>query len=146
MTVQSLDLNNDLLTRQVLATAAALLDAAARGDRFKMRQIMRTVVAEPGTAKDISSILRETAIEFGTTMELILHGGTDRELVDARHVVCFVAKSLGHNYSYIGRQIERDHSTVMSAVRKVSKSDRLRVAAANVSARIGVEYEQAATG
>ena len=40
------------------------------------------------------------------------------EFVQARDVVCFIAHREGISYSQIARELNRDHTTIMAAVRR----------------------------
>lgn len=74
---------------------------------------------------------------FGTEAHEVLSGSRRPEDVDARMVACYVSWMLGCSYSLIGRQIGRDHSTVMSAVARVGEQPRLREVATRVATRLG---------
>ena len=57
----------------------------------------------------------------------------ERPVTDARQVVCWVAADAGFSYSEIGRHIKRDHTSVMHAVSKVTRTPRLYAVANRVS-------------
>jgi len=51
----------------------------------------------------------------------------DQATSDARMFVWFVIyKAMGHTYSYIARQYDRDHTTIIHAVRKMEKSEKAK--------------------
>jgi chromosomal replication initiation ATPase DnaA len=61
-----------------------------------------------------------------------------REAVEARHIACYVAcRMLGMGVAFMGRQIERDHSTVLYACRQVQSNPRLLNAAEDIGRRLG---------
>jgi chromosomal replication initiation ATPase DnaA len=126
----------DQLTARSLATASALLDAASKGDRFAMRRILRTV-SEPSTDDTIGSIVAECASHYRVQVGHILGQSRLSEVCRARMAACYIAHLHGYSYSHIGRQLERDHSTVMHAVARVSASPTWRADVEALAMRTG---------
>ena len=133
---------NDTLTARTLAAASALLDAAARDDRFAMRRLLRAV-REPGTDDQVGEIVRHAATTYGVDVGLILAGSKLDGPTRARQVVCYAASLLGHSYSHVGRQLDRDHTTVMYACRRVSATPHMRTVAEQIAAKFGWDREAA---
>ena len=128
---------SDQLTSRALSTAAELLQAAAVGDRFAMRRILRPL-QEPGPDDEIGRIIRATADAHHVQIGRILGNDRRTEVVKARHAVCYIAVELfGHGYSVTGRAIGCDDSTVMNAVRKVSADTDRRASAEDIANRLG---------
>lgn len=134
--------DHDLLTRQALATAAALLNAASTGDRWALRRLLKTVRTEPGCSPDLNTVLNAAAIRYGCTVDQILGGTRARDITNARMVVCYVAhRDLGMSTTRIGQQIDRDHSTVVNAVHRVEADERMRTVARDIAGQLGWERE-----
>lgn len=66
-----------------------------------------------------------------------------REVVDARHVVCYVGHLLGMTYTSIARFLGRDHTTVMYAVTRVGETRHLREIAVTLAGSLGWDREAA---
>lgn len=128
----------DQLTARALATAAELLNAAAVGDRFAMRRILRDL-REPGKRDQFSEILRAVSETHGIDMGLILSGNRRHEVIQARHDFCYIAVELfEHGYSATARALGGcDHTTVIHAVRRVSADPARRARAEEIAERLG---------
>jgi hypothetical protein len=59
------------------------------------------------------------------------------EIVDARHIVYYLARATGESYPRIGRAMSRDHTTILSGCRRVEQDGRLRAIAAGIGERMG---------
>lgn len=133
---------DDLLTRRALRTAARLIEAAAANDHSTMLAILTHITPEAEPESDlIATVVERSCSAFGTTLDRLVAGARDRETVDARAVACYAAHLLGHKYSHIGRQIGRDHSTVMHAVGRVGETPRLRAIAQRIAGQFGWDRE-----
>lgn len=99
------------LTRQPLT-----LDLA----RLVLADLITNLDKPPVTAE---RIIEETAALFGFTPELIVGGSRRRPLVEARQIAMYVTRNMTElSYPDIGRAFgNRDHTTVMHAVRKIEE-------------------------
>ena len=128
---------SDPLTSRALSTAAQLLNAAAVGDRFTMRSILRPL-HEPGSDDQFGQILRAVSAAYRVEIGHILGGGRRHEITRARMATCYIAVALfGHGYAATGRAIGCDHTTVINAVRRVSGDPERRTYAEDIAERIG---------
>jgi chromosomal replication initiation ATPase DnaA len=67
----------------------------------------------------------------------MLSGDRHQAALNARQVVCYVARLLGLSYSEIGREFEQHHTTIINAVVRVGETPRLRGIAASIAAELG---------
>lgn len=75
-----------------------------------------------------------TSQRVGVPSSAILGKSRERDIVQARQVVAWVACHEGLGYSEVGRQLGRDHTTVMHSVAKVTADrDLYRLAMAVLS-------------
>lgn len=130
---------SDPLTSRALATASALLSAAAIGDRVIMREILDRTNAQPGAEEIVARLVHETAPIMGVTVEDILSPYRGRDVSHARFVVCYAASLLGMSSSYTARQLGIDHTSVIHGIRRAEETPRLREVAESVAARMGWE-------
>ncbi|MEV5003875.1 helix-turn-helix domain-containing protein [Nocardioides sp. LML1-1-1.1] len=79
---------------------------------------------------------------FNTTPEVLLGADRSRTAADARAVAMTAARIHGHSLPTIARHFERDHTTVLSATRRIEKTPPLRDLAAKIAADLP---EQAAS-
>lgn len=127
----------DQLTARALATAAELLNAAATGDRWAMRRILRPL-HEPGPDDQFGTILRAVAAAHHVEIGTILGDDRRRPVARARMTACYIAAHLfGHGYAPTGRAIDCDHTTVINAVRRVSADPDWRAEAEDIAERLG---------
>jgi len=138
VSITILNERHDLIVRQALATASALLDAAARDDRPAMRRLLKRTMREPGCTPDLNAVIDAASERFHATVEQILGGARHKEATDARATVCYVGHLIGLSYSHLGRQLDRDHSTVMHACRRVEGDLRLRRIAGDIAQQVGL--------
>ncbi|HKY58354.1 MAG TPA: helix-turn-helix domain-containing protein [Aeromicrobium sp.] len=120
------------------AEIEAVLSPLTRDELYALAVVLADRV--PATVTDAERIQRAVVLaarRFGTSPDMILSGSTKREDSDARATVCYAAHLLGMSYSFIGRQIGRDHSTVMYSVGRVGETPRLRVCAHDIATRLG---------
>lgn len=125
----------DQLTERALTTAAALLNAAAAGDRFAMRRLLRAV-REPGTDNLVGRIARNVGAAHHVEVGLILSDSRRREVTRARMTVCYIAYLFGHGYAPTGRDLGVDHTTVMHAVGRVSADPSWRAEAEEIATEL----------
>lgn len=65
-------------------------------------------------------VIEEVSDHYGVSPEDILGRSKKRRIVDARHAAMFVARTVtGLSFPVLGRAFDRDHTTVLSAVRAV---------------------------
>lgn len=88
-----------------------------------------------GTTLD--EVLEAAAATFKVNRADILSDSRKHEILKARHVACYAAHLMGHSHSHIGREIGRDHTTVMSAVARVGTTPTLRAVAERVARNAG---------
>jgi hypothetical protein len=93
----------------------------------------------PLTHDDIAQVLlEETARRFRITVEQIRSTDRRREVVDARAVAMAAMRYAGLSSPYIGKVMDRDHSTVLHAAGRVGETARLRRIAVDIAALTGV--------
>lgn len=105
-------------------TAADVREAAARVAlaRAQMRKPGPVVkeVPLPPVPHSVAEIIRITAIYFGLSREEILSERQDQRVVIPRQVSMYVAVRLkGKTLKMVGRAFGRDHTTILSGVRKI---------------------------
>jgi chromosomal replication initiator protein len=75
-----------------------------------------------GGDDDVERITRAVAARHGTEPERIASGGRAPELVRARHIAIYLCRELTQlSLPQIGARFDRDHSTVLHAVRKIER-------------------------
>lgn len=127
----------DPLTTRALSTAAALLDAATKGDRWTMRSILRGI-HEPATNDTIGNIVRAASMAYNVDVGHLLGGVRRPPVVRARMATCYIAVELfGHGYAQTGRDLGCDHTTVMHAVRRISADPERKAEAEAIAGRVG---------
>jgi chromosomal replication initiation ATPase DnaA len=152
---------SDLLIKRALPNAAALVEAVEADDQAAVAEILTTLdvpalhalaivlaaqsVPETTEGELLRGAVAYAARSFGTTPATVLGSSRAREAVDARAVVAYVGWLLGVSYSRTGREIGRDHSTVMHAVGRVGETPRLRGIAQGIAERLGWDREAAAS-
>ena len=77
---------------------------------------------------------------FGTTPEAILSAERSRPVSDARAVAMTVARQAGLSLPSIAEQFNKDHGSVIHAVRRTAERPRLADAAARVSEHLNSRY------
>lgn len=95
--------------------------------------------SQPFERMTIGWLMRVTAEALGVELDEMLSPSRERRATRARQIACYVARESGYTFSAIGHTIGRDHSTVMTAVRKVNGDTRLSTMAQIVLARIDEE-------
>lgn len=102
-----------VITNGMATRTAACLDAYRHyTNRLELRDLPRT----------IARIQQIVGRSYGCTREEILSRKRSGTLVPARHVACYVARRLTEaSYPQLGRLFRRDHTSVLSAVKKITK-------------------------
>jgi chromosomal replication initiation ATPase DnaA len=147
----------DMLIKRARPDAAALVEAVAAEDSAAIAEILTTLdtpalyalaivladhaAPESTEGETLRNAVAIAARSFGTTVAVVLGSSRTREAVDARAVVAYVGWLLGISYSRVGREIGRDHSTVMHAVGRVGETPRLRTIAHGIAERLGWDRE-----
>lgn len=72
----------------------------------------------------LRKLLEAVASEFRFSVDQLRSQIRKQELVDARHVFCWLARNHSSaSYPMIGRMLDRDHSTVMHGVKVINASN-----------------------
>lgn len=91
----------------------------------------------PFCVAPVAHIQQATARHFRLSPLTLLKHNNKQRPSGARHVAMFLARTMtDKSYPVIGRHFDRDHTTIMSAVRKVGGSPKLLRAAKKIRARI----------
>lgn len=90
------------------------------GDRLLMRPPpVRLPTVVPSV---VPSVVAATARFYGVTAALINGAPRYREVVRARHIAMYIAKKVtGLSYPSLGREFNRDHSTILHGVKQVEE-------------------------
>ena len=93
----------------------------------------------PLTHDDIAQVLlEETARRFRITVDQIRSADRRREVTDARAVAMAAMRYAGLTSVFIGRVVDKDHTTVLYAASRVGENARLRRVATDLAAHVGV--------
>ena len=145
---------------RVLPAAAALICAVADYDPDEVAKILAKVTdwhalavvlaahvpadavlaaARPDLTHDAlaEQILTETATRFRVTVEQIVSAARHREVTDARAVAMAAMRQIGLSSVFIGRVVNKDHTTVLYAASRVGENARLRKVANEIAALTG---------
>lgn len=107
------------LNREQLADLVLVLAAQGRPDDTMRRQ-------HHGADHAITLAVNGAAAMHGVTTAQIVGPSRDSHVTQARQLACWIAYDSGAaTYSAIGKALNRDHTTVMHAVRKVQNSHAL---------------------
>jgi len=142
--------------------AGIVLDAAGRGqhdqvadliaplDADQLRSLVsvlavqadQTMPAAPATgpAAVCKLAINAAAPMFGTTPEAILSAERSRPVSDARAVAMTAAREVGLSLPAIAEHFNKDHASVIHAVRRTTERPRLADAAARVSEHVNIRY------
>lgn len=71
-------------------------------------------------------ILKHVADVYNVEASVLLQGGRNPQVTEARQVMYWVARAEGYSYPAIGRFLSRDHTSVMIGVRRVNRDPRLK--------------------
>lgn len=66
----------------------------------------------------VRAIIRDVSRQTGIGRAAILSPCREVHIVRARDAVCFIARRMGMTYPKIARELNRDHTTIMAAVRR----------------------------
>lgn len=151
---------SDLLIRRAIPNANALIAAVGADDQAAVAEVLTDldtselhalaiVLASyntPGASETdlLRAATSQAAHRFGIPEDHIRSTSRRREALDARAVAMYVGYLLGISYSAIGREIGRDHSTVIHAVTRVGETPRLRGIAHNIAELLGWDREAVA--
>ena len=142
--------------------AGHILNAAALGDEAAIAQMIdpldadqlrslvtvlaaqvdQTMPSAPATCPAaVCELAASAAAEaFGTTPEAILSSERTQNVSDARAVAMTVARETGLSLPAIGQHFNKDHGSVIHAVRRTSERPRLADAAARISEHVNSRY------
>lgn len=73
----------------------------------------------------VEDVIDETAFLFDVDIEDLVGPSRREPIVFIRLIAMAAARSLGASYPSIGRAFNRDHTTVMSACKRVARSPQL---------------------
>ena len=142
--------------------AGLILDAAGRGQHDQVADLIAPLDAEqlrslvtvlavqvdqsvPASSATGPAAVCELAINaaapmFGTTPEAILSAERSRPVSDARAVAMTAARETGLSLPAIAEHFNKDHGSVIHAVRRTAERPRLADAAARVSEHVNIRY------
>lgn len=142
--------------------AGLILDAAGRGEHDQVADLIAPLDADqlrslvtvmavqvdqtmPATEATGPAAVCQLAISaaasmFGTTPEAILSADRRRPVSDARAVAMTAAREVGLSLPAIAEHFDKDHGSVIHAVRRTAERPRLADAAARVTAHLNERY------
>lgn len=142
--------------------AGLILDAAGRGEHDQVADLIAPLDADqlrslvtvlavqvdqsvPASSATGPAAVCELAINaaapmFGTTPEAILSAERSRPVSDARAVAMTAARETGLSLPAIAEHFDKDHGSVIHAVRRTGERPRLADAAARVSEHVNSRY------
>jgi hypothetical protein len=105
-------------------------------------QVDQTMPSAPATgpAAVCELAINAAAPMFGTTPEAILSAERSRPVSDARAVAMTAAREVGLSIPSIAEHFNKDHGSVIHAVRRTAERPRLADAAARVSQHVNDRY------
>ena len=145
--------------------AGRVLEAAGRGDHDnvaaliapldvdQLRSLVTLLAAKVdqtmpdtsgnGPAAVCEQAIAEAAWTFGTTPEAIVGNERSRTVSDARAVAMSVAREAGLSLPAIAEQFNKDHGSVIHAVRRTAERPRLEDATARISEHLQRRFSAA---
>lgn len=148
---------SDLAIKRALPNAVALIDAVTAEDQAAVADVLTTLtvtelhalaiilaarcIPDDSETELMTKAVARAAGALCTSPSVVLGSSRRREAIDARAVACYIGYLLGISYSRIGREIGRDHSSVMHAVGRVGETPRLRGAAQRIAEQLGWNRE-----
>ncbi|GAB3996445.1 helix-turn-helix domain-containing protein [Nocardioides marmoraquaticus] len=99
-------------------------------------------LSSPSAVCDVA--VTQAAQGFGTTPEAILGADRHRTVTDARAVAMTAVRRSGLTLTAIADHFDKDHTSVIHAVRRTEDNPRLLSAATSIGERIASRYEQGA--
>jgi chromosomal replication initiator protein len=105
------------------------------------------VAAEPAPANDqvspdrpkiISEVIAGAANGMGVTLDALLSKSRGGDVLKARHVACYALRARGLSTPQIGSWLGRDHSTVVSSLRRfeAKATEQMRALAAHLIGKV----------
>jgi chromosomal replication initiation ATPase DnaA len=70
-------------------------------------------------------VIAATCHHFAVDVDRVRGGHRDRNTVDARHTAMWLIRDAGRSYPEIGAELGMDHTSAISGVRRVEKTERL---------------------
>jgi chromosomal replication initiation ATPase DnaA len=115
-----------MLAREIGVCHQAIVhwEAGTRRPKQRNAEKLRTAfhMIDPALPA-IESIIAVVAEETGVSRHDILGPWQNRDAINARQLVCWLARmTTRHSYPEIGRALNRDHTTVMYSVDRVNES------------------------
>lgn len=98
-------------------------------------------LSSPSAVCDLA--VTQAAQGFGTTPEAILGADRHRTVTDARAVAMTAVRRSGLTLTAIADHFDKDHTSVIHAVRRTEDNPRLLSAATSIGERIASRYDQA---
>ncbi len=90
---------------------------------------------------DISTILKVLDEHFGQDkMHTILGSTKSRDVAQTRAICCYVFRECGYSYPRIGAQLNKNHATILLAVRRVKADEKTLLEAMSIIKKMG-QYE-----
>jgi hypothetical protein len=93
-------------------------------------------------ALDLSHVLRYVADAYNLTQKEILGRGRTQLVAEARAVAYYLARREGHSLPRLGGAFGRDHTTILSGLRRAALVMRREPAVANMVAAFDLHMEQ----
>ena len=91
--------------------------------REALRQIIREAEPVPPPSPPVRAYIVAAAAAFRVTADDVLGSSRERSIVDARHVaMALVYAGTTLSLPEVGAEFDRDHTTVLSALRRVQGS------------------------
>lgn len=123
---------------QAAEILAGLSASALRGLALELAG--RLPDREADAAEQVTRVIEAASRLFGTAAHDVLSGSRRYEDATARAVACYALHRLYRMpATYIGRQIGRDHSSVLHSCGRVGEDARLRDAARRIAVGLGWE-------
>lgn len=97
-----------------------------------------SIVTEATAEQKAAVIVRATARRFRVSVARIQSRDRTREALDARAVAMAAMRYAGLSSPFIGRYLDRDHSTVLYSATRVGETPRLHRAAIAVADLVGI--------
>jgi chromosomal replication initiation ATPase DnaA len=143
-----------LATEHDPAQLEVMLDSLSNVQLRSLSAALATRIAHNQTtslppAQNISSpehmcnvAIEAAAKTFGTTAEAILSSARAQEICDARAVAMTAARANGLSLAKIAEHFDKDHGSVIHAVRRTTDRPRLAAAASSIAEDITSRYQQ----
>ena len=110
----------------MVALTGSPVDVRAAAELLGMEVEIRLVRSAPEPQKGVRGHLRRVSLTTGITVAEILGPSRRADIVQARAMVCWLCRQDGMSYPRIGRELGRDHSSIINLVRR---EERRRAAA-----------------